>query len=101
MLLRGSLLKLVIKLHGMPRAGNSCVGESLMDGTYRSCWTGCDHTMVLASLVDPSVVDHVSKVPVLCVHGNTLFYPTATVVLRIGPWQERSWVIYSGTQPSS
>ena len=43
--------------------------------------TGCDQTMVLASLVDPSVVDHVSKVPVLRVHGDTLFYPTATVEL--------------------
>ena len=30
------------------------------------------------------------KVPVLCVHGDALFYHTATVELRIGPWQERS-----------
>ena len=42
---------------------------------------GWDHTMVQASLVTPSAVDHTSKVPVLCVHGDTLFYPTAMVEL--------------------
>ena len=36
---------------------------------------------------------------VLCVHGDTLFYPTATVELRIGPWQERSRVIVAPNLP--
>ena len=31
--------------------------------------TGCDRTMVSASRVPPSKVDHSSMVPVLCVHG--------------------------------
>ena len=61
--------------------------------------TGCDHTMVLASLVTPSAIDHTSNVPVLCVHGDTLFYPTATVELRVGSWHERSQVVVAPNLP--
>ena len=48
--------------------------------------TGCDCTMVSASRVLPSKVAHLSMVPVLCVHGDTLWYPTAYVELWLGPW---------------
>ena len=37
--------------------------------------TGCNHMMVLASLVPPPAVDCVSKVSLLGVHGDTLFSP--------------------------
>lgn len=61
--------------------------------------TGCDHTMVLASLVTRSAVDHTSKVPVLCVHGDTLFYPTVMVALQVGLWHERSRVVVAPNLP--
>ena len=61
--------------------------------------TGCDHTMVLASLVTRSAVDHTSKVPVLCVHGDTLFYPTVMVALRVGLWHKGSPVVVAPNLP--
>ena len=49
--------------------------------------TGCDHTMVLASLVDPSVVDHVSNkapnLPVDILLGND--------ICPLGPESKDGW----------
>ena len=49
--------------------------------------TGCDRTMVSAKLVKTSRVDKGCKVPVLCAHGDTVFYPTARVKLQTGSWE--------------
>ena len=46
--------------------------------------TGCDMTMVSAEWVDPSKMNLDERVPVLCVHGDTMEYPTAAVKLQVG-----------------
>ena len=51
--------------------------------------TGCSQTMVSADLVPE--VSHES-VPVLCVDGDTVQYPTAAVEIRTGSWRKRVWV---------
>ena len=33
------------------------------------------------------------KAPVLCVHGDTEFYPTVVVNLQIGSWQPKTRVV--------
>ena len=45
--------------------------------------TGCDRTMVVEELVDPSKIDRTKTAQVLCVHGHAELYPTARVSLRI------------------
>ena len=44
--------------------------------------TGCDCTVISTGQVSSSKVDHSSVVPVLCVHGDTMQYPTAWVELQ-------------------
>ena len=46
--------------------------------------TGCDMTMVSVKWVDPEEVDRQNTVPVLCVHGDTMRYLTASIALRVG-----------------
>ena len=48
--------------------------------------TGCDRTMVSQRMVKPAQINPDKKVPVLCVHGDTVFYPTASVKLQMGDW---------------
>ena len=61
--------------------------------------TGCDRTMVSAKLVKTSRVDKGCKVPVLCAHGDTVFYPTARVKLQTGSWECESRVIAAPNLP--
>lgn len=42
--------------------------------------TGCDRTIVSADVVRRAKMSSASRVPVLCVHGDTCFYPTAEVL---------------------
>ena len=46
--------------------------------------TGCDMTMVSAEWVDPSKINPDERVPVTCVHGDTMEYPTTSVKLQVG-----------------
>ena len=61
--------------------------------------TGCEMTMVSAKLVDSTRVDPCRKVPVLCTHGDTMLYPTATVKLQTGPWERQSCVVVAPNLP--
>ena len=61
--------------------------------------TGCDRTMISAGQVPSSKVDHSTVVPVLCVHGDTMQYPTAWVELRLGQWRERCHVVVAPNLP--
>ena len=56
-------------------------------------YMGCDHTMISAGQVLSPKVDHSSVVPVLCVHRDTMQYPTAWVELQLGQWLERRHVV--------
>ena len=51
--------------------------------------TGCDRTIVS---VKTAKFDPGSKVPGLCVHGDTCFYPAATVKLASGSWSKEAMV---------
>ena len=55
--------------------------------------TGSDRTMVAAEVIDPSLVNWENKAAVLCVHGDTVHYPTARVELRAGGWTGEREVI--------
>ena len=46
--------------------------------------TGCDMTMVSAEWVDPSKMNPEETVSVLCVHGDTMEYPTASLKIQVG-----------------
>ena len=61
--------------------------------------TGCDKTMVSATLVDHTTVDQQDKVPVLCTHGDTMLYPTARVQLRMTDWESDSRVVVAPNLP--
>ena len=61
--------------------------------------TGCDRTIVSATIVKTAKLDPGSKVPVLCVHGDTCFYPTATVKLASGPWSKEATVAVAPNLP--
>ena len=61
--------------------------------------TGCDRTMISAGRVLSSKVDHSSVVPILCVHGDTMQYPTAWVELQVGQWRERCHVVVAPNLP--
>ena len=51
--------------------------------------TGCDQTMVSANKVRLERVSRGDSVPVLCVHSDTMQYPTAEVENKIGHWVQR------------
>ena len=61
--------------------------------------TGCNQTVVSARLVDPANVQPQEKVPILCAHGDTVLYPSATVKLQAGPWERESRVVVSSNLP--
>jgi predicted aspartyl protease len=61
--------------------------------------TGGDLTMVSARLVDPSRLNMQYKVPVLCTHGDTMLYPTATVQLQMEDWRSESQVVVAPNLP--
>ena len=61
--------------------------------------TGCDRTMVASNVVNQAKVDLKKKVPVLCIHGNTVIYPTATVELQIGEWRRSATVVVAPELP--
>ena len=61
--------------------------------------TGADRTMVAANCVEPSKVEGTERVPVVCVHGDTVSYPTAVVRLQIGTWQQQAKVVVASELP--
>ena len=60
--------------------------KGLVDGhlTQMLVDTGCSQTVVAARLVQPSKIEQNNQVPIVCAHGDTVFYPTAIVTLQIG-----------------
>ena len=50
-------------------------------------------------MVEPTKVEETVNVPVLCVHGDTVFYPTAVVSLQIGSWQRKTRVVVAPQLP--
>lgn len=46
--------------------------------------TGCEMTMVSTKLVDSAMVGSQWYVPVMCTHGDTILYTTATDKLQTG-----------------
>ena len=63
--------------------------------------TGCDRTIVSADMVRREKMSSASKVPVLCVHGDTCFYPTAEVELCSGSWRKWAKVAVAPNLPVS
>ena len=61
--------------------------------------TGCDMTMVSAKWVDPEEVDRQNTVPVLCVHGDTMRYPTASIALKVGKRTQTATVAVAPNLP--
>ena len=61
--------------------------------------TGCDRTMVASNVVNQAKVDLKKKVPVFCIHGDTVLYPTATVELQIGEWRRSATVVVAPELP--
>ena len=61
--------------------------------------TGCEMSMVSTRLVDPAKVDSQRYVPVMCTHGDTMLYPTATVKLQTGQWECESCVVVAPNLP--
>ena len=49
--------------------------------------------------MNQSKVDHQNKVPVLCIHGDTVLYPTATVEFQIGKWRQSATVVVAPKLP--
>ena len=45
---------------------------------------GSDRTMVVADCINLVKVESTDQVPVVCVHGDMMSYPTAIVQLRSG-----------------
>ena len=54
--------------------------------------TGCSLTMVAADKVNPETVDHAATERMMCVHSDSVPYPTATVRLRLGEWEKTARV---------
>ena len=52
-------------------------------------------------MVKAAKLDAGSKVPVLCVHGDTCFYPTATVKLASGSWSKEATVVVAPNLPAA
>ena len=61
--------------------------------------SGCSHTMVSANSIDPDRVNNRDTVPVLCVHGDTVEYPTAVVNLSMGGYTRRASVAVAPSLP--
>ena len=61
--------------------------------------TGCDRTMVTINVVNQAKVEFKKKVPVLCIHGDTVLYTTATVELQIGEWRRSATVVVAPKLP--
>ena len=61
--------------------------------------TGADRTMVAADCIDLVKVEGSDKVPVVCVHGDTVSYPTAVLHLQIGSWQREARVVVAPELP--
>lgn len=61
--------------------------------------TGCDMTMVSSDWVHPSQVNLKERMPVLCVHGDTHRYPTASVLLEVEGIEQRTKVIIAPDLP--
>ena len=55
--------------------------------------TGSDRTMVAADFIESSKVNGSYRVLVVCVHGDTVSYPTAVVQLQVGTWQQQARVV--------
>ena len=55
--------------------------------------TGADQTMVAANCVELSKVEGTKQVPVVCVHRDTVSYPTAEVHLQMGTRQQQARVV--------
>ena len=53
---------------------------------------GCDWTIVSALIVKTAKLEPGSKIPVLCVHGDSCFHPTATMKLASGSWSKEATV---------
>ena len=85
-------LVVAMRLPGMQGVESICIVRILVD-------TGCDRTMISAGQVPASKVDDSTVVPVLCVHGDTMQYPTAWVELRLGQWRERCHVVVAPNLP--
>ena len=75
--------------------------KGLVDGrpTQMLVDTGCSQTVVAARLVQPSKIEHENQVPIVCAHGDTVFYPTALVTLKTGPWKAESRVAVADHPP--
>ena len=52
-------------------------------------------------MVKAAKLDIGSKVPVLCVHGDTCFYPTATVKLASGSRSKEATVVVAPNLPAT
>ena len=61
--------------------------------------SGCSHTMVSANSIDPDRVNNRDTVPVLCIHGDTVEYPTAVVNLSMGGYTGRASVAVAPSLP--
>ena len=61
--------------------------------------TGADRTMVAADCVNSAKVEGNDCVSVVCVHGDTVSYPTAVVQLQMGTWQRQSRVVVAPELP--
>ena len=55
--------------------------------------------MVSANKVRPERVSRGDSVPVLCVHSNTMQYPTAEVEIKMGHWVQRVKVAIAPSLP--
>ena len=61
--------------------------------------TGCDWTMVSEAVVEAADVNWDKKTPVLCVHGDTVHYPTAKVRLNTVGWSDEKEVVVAPHLP--
>ncbi len=61
--------------------------------------TGCDTTMVRSDQLHPSKVDNTRTVPVLCVHGDQVAYPTAEVELCLDGLAKEATVVVTPNLP--
>ncbi|XP_064389549.1 uncharacterized protein LOC135337548 [Halichondria panicea] len=61
--------------------------------------SGCSRTMVSANSVDSSKISKAETVAVLCVHGDTVEYPTAMVELALGGHTRKANVAIAPSLP--
>ncbi len=55
--------------------------------------SGCSMSMVSADGISPSKVNTAETVPVLCVHGDVVDYPTAEIELRLRGRPKLPWLL--------